>query len=187
MSYAEAMSLLDDLIEDVNVPDNTYNMIALALKKANDTEKSNSKEYATYDTTRFAIRKQRHETIGLVLTETSVGVILITGIRPGSISDLVGMKPGDIILEVNNVRQYNVKDLCDTLRYTDGVVAITTWRVEYTERDEPAQLPTISQPSQAPPSESEYVPPFQTRPRVNPSRQTPLQRVRAAYNRVMAL
>lgn len=187
MSYIEAMSLLDDLIEDVDVPDNTYNMIAIALKKANDCEKSKTEECAQYVTTRFAIRKQRHETIGLVLTGTPAGVILITGIRPGSISDLVGMKPGDIILEVNNVRQYNVKDLCDTLRYTDGVVAITTWRVEYMERDEPAQLPTIAQPSQAPPSEPEYVPPFQTRPPVNPPRQTPLRRVINAYNRVMTL
>ena len=187
MSYIEAMSLLDDLIEDVNVPDNTYNMIALALKKANDSEKRKNEEYAQYVTTRFAIRKQCHESIGLILTWTPAGVIMITGVLPGSISDLVGMKPGDIIIEVNNVRQYNVTDLCDTLRYIDGIVMITTWRIEYTERDEHAHLPTIAQPSHAPPSESEYVPPFQTRPRVNPSRQTPLRRVRAAYNRVMAL
>ncbi len=172
MIYTEAMSLLDDLIEDVDVPDNTYNMISLALKKAHDTEKSKNEESATYvTTTRFAIRKQRHESVGLILTETPAGVILITGVNPGSICDLVGMKPGDIIIEVNNVRQYNVHDIRNTLRHAYGVVTITTWRVDYAESDE---------------SVPEYVTQFQTRSPVNNSRQTPLRRVRNAYNRVLA-
>ncbi|AET42414.1 hypothetical protein EXVG_00387 [Emiliania huxleyi virus 202] len=181
MSYTEAMSLLDDLIEDVDVPDNTYNTIALALKKANDTEKSKHGESAMYVTTRFAIRKPRHEQIGLVLTETSTGVILITEIRPGSICDLVGMKPGDIITEMNNVRRYTVQDICNTLRYADGVITIGTWRIEYyTERDEPTQLPTISQPSQEPLSAPE-----QTHPLENSSRRTAFRRVRNAYNSIL--
>ena len=182
MSYTEAMSLLDDLVEKVDVPDNTYNTIALALKKANDTEKRNSKESAMYVTTRFAIRKQRHESIGLILRGTPAGVILITEVRPGSICDLVGIKPGDIIIEVNNMRQYTVQDLCDTLRYANGVVTITTWRIEYDERDEPTELPSIAQPSQEPPSEPE-----QSRPPENSSRQTAFRRVRDAYNRIRAL
>jgi len=176
MSYTEAMSLLDDLIEDVNVPDNTYNMIALALKKANDSEKHKNENSAAFVLTIFSIRKACHESIGLELASPTNGIILVASVRPGSISARVGMKPGDCITEVNNVRQYTLRGFCNTLQYIDGVVTIKTCRIEYKSDQQTYNS-----------SRSEQAFMFQTRTSPEyPTRYTPLSRVRHVYNRIFS-
>ncbi|AHA54850.1 hypothetical protein EhV244 [Emiliania huxleyi virus 86] len=170
MNYMDAMSLLDDLIDNVDVPDHTYNTIAMALKNANDTQNHIKEEFAKCVTTTVAFRKNRNDIVGITVVNTPSNVTLVSHVQEGSIVDMAGVRAGDYIAEINNMQPLSTERLISILKLSDGIVTLKTWRIEYDENIE-----------EGPSSTSSNIPSTT----ISRTRPTALQYARRAYSRAV--
>ena len=57
---------------------------------------------------------------------------VITAVRPGSLADRTGLRPGDVILEVNRVTISNVSRFHQLFRAARGRVLLLVYRAGFT-------------------------------------------------------
>ena len=126
--FQHAMSLLDELVCEFNIPDETYLKIANCLQQGRKNELQKSYPHFDNDSKVFLFSKNANERIGIQLLNTPKNQVVISHVTEDGLADQVGMKPGDFITEVNGHPISDAKDAIRRLKIS-GRVVVKAWRL----------------------------------------------------------
>lgn len=170
-NFKTAMCLLDDLAMDIDVPDQTYIMLANALKDGREAIiEPKLPQVANPIFRDIVVNKRRGEICGMIVVTTYHGIMITRLNSPESIA--AGFKPGDLIHTIGGIKITSAERAAAELRRRYGAFAVTIQRTVYEVlTEENAHIGRHVQHQR-----------IQNGP---PQRQRPVQWTRGVFNRIV--